>query len=61
MPREPFFDAIKRYPAEQRDYPEASQWHPSPFRYSAEEIAEVNRLYGWEKYRLVSHRNIKKK
>lgn len=54
-PHEPRYEDVKRYPAEQRDYPaETTQWLPSPFQYAQEEIDEINRLYGWEKYRLVS-------
>lgn len=44
----------QEYPAQQRDYFESSEWHACPFRYTEEEIAEINRHYGWEKYRLIS-------
>lgn len=59
QPFDLLYGDVDRYPAEQRDYPTATQWHPSPFQYAQEEIDEINRLYGWERYRLVSDSDIK--
>lgn len=48
---------LERFPAQQRDYQGSDKWHDCPFTYSIEEAEEVNRHYGWEKYRLTPGRH----
>lgn len=48
---------MQRSPAQQRDYEWSQEWHASPFQYSEEEIQEVNKHYGWEKYRLLDRQD----